>query len=158
MISRFRTGLGIDAHQFGDNGPCFLAGLEWPGARRLVGHSDGDAAAHAICDALLAAAGMGDVGIIFGIDQPEWAGASGSSMLSHVRDLLINAGYTINNVSAVIVGNEPKISKRREEAQVLLSGILNAPVSISATTTDGMGFTGRGEGISVTATALVVAP
>ncbi len=158
MISQLRTGVGIDAHQFGDAGPCLLAGLEWPGARRLVGHSDGDAAIHAICDALLSATQMGDVGTVFGTDKPEWAGASGVKMLAYVNELLTAKNFSINNVSVVIVGNEPRIGVRRLEAQELLSQILSAPVSISATTTDGMGFTGRGEGVSVTATALVVAP
>ena len=158
MISQLRTGVGIDAHQFGDAGPCLLAGLSWPGVRRLVGHSDGDAAIHAICDALLSATQMGDVGTVFGIDKPEWAGASGTAMLAHVHQLLEAKNFRINNVSVVIVGNEPKIGPRRFEAQEILSKILSAPVSISATTTDGMGFTGRGEGVSVTATALVIAP
>lgn len=158
MSSQLRVGVGIDAHQYGEAGPCHLIGLEWPGDRALVGHSDGDVAIHAMCDALLSAAALGDVGSVFGVDKPEWAGASGVKMLTFVKELLAQKNFTINNVSLVIVGNEPKINSRRIEAQELLSKILSAPVSISATTTDGMGFTGRGEGISATATALVLAP
>ena len=152
-----RVGQGFDVHALVSGRRLIIGGVDIPYERGLDGHSDADVLLHAICDALLSAAGLGDVGTIFGIDRPEWAGASGVKMLSHVRDLLVERGFSINNVSLVIVGNEPKISKRRHEAQELLTNLLQAPVSLSATTTDGMGFTGRGEGISVTATALVVA-
>jgi 2C-methyl-D-erythritol 2,4-cyclodiphosphate synthase len=134
-LSKMRTGVGVDAHQFGDSGPCSLAGLQWPDAPRLVGHSDGDAAVHALCDAVLSACQLGDVGTLFGVDQP-----------------------VINNVALQIVGNQPKINPRRDEAQKVLSAALGAPVSVAATTSDQMGFTGRGEGIYVIANALVVAP
>jgi 2-C-methyl-D-erythritol 2,4-cyclodiphosphate synthase len=157
LNSDFRTGVGIDAHQYGETGPCNLAGLQWPEARVLVGHSDGDAAVHAICDALLSACQLGDIGEFFGIDRPQWAGASGVSMLKKIRQHLSENNFKINNVSIQIMGNEPKISPRRSEAQEVLSAALGAPVSIAATTSDGLGFTGRGEGVLVIANALVIA-
>ena len=156
--SKLRTGVGVDAHKFGDNGPCSLAGLQWPETPRLLGHSDGDAAAHALCDAVLSACQLGDVGTFFGIDKPEMAGASGLSMISKLRDFVSAKGFVINNVSLQIVGNQPKITARRDEAQKVLSDALGAPVSVAATTSDEMGFTGRGEGIYVIANALVLAP
>ena len=153
-----RTGVGVDAHQFGDSGPCSLAGLQWPDAPRLVGHSDGDAAVHALCDAVLSACQLGDVGTLFGVDQPEMAGASGIAMIEKLRDYVTAKGFVINNVSLQIVGNQPMITPRRDEAQRVLSAALGAPVSVAATTSDQMGFTGRGEGIYVIANALVIAP
>ena len=153
-----RTGVGVDAHQFGDSGPCSLAGLQWPDAPRLVGHSDGDAAVHALCDAVLSACQLGDVGTLFGVDQPEMAGASGIAMIEKLREFVTAKGFVINNVALQIVGNQPKINPRRDEAQELLSAALGAPVSVAATTSDQMGFTGRGEGIYVIANALVIAP
>jgi len=158
LISKLRTGVGVDAHQFGDSGPCALAGLSWSDAPRLVGHSDGDAAVHALCDAVLSACQLGDVGTFFGIDKPEMAGASGVAMIEKLREFVAGKGFVINNVSLQIVGNQPKITPRREEAQKVLSDALGAPVSVAATTSDQMGFTGRGEGIYVIANALVVAP
>ena len=157
-MNKLRTGVGVDAHKFAATGPCHLAGLEWPEAKRLDGHSDGDAAVHALCDAVLAAAGLGAVGQIFGIDKPEWKGASGLKMIQHLRALISEKSIEINNVSIQIVGNSPKISKRRDEAQQVLSDALGAPVTIGATTTDTMGFTGRGEGVFVIANALVRLP
>lgn len=158
MISKLRTGVGVDAHQFGDSGPCALAGLLWDEAPRLVGHSDGDAAAHALCDAVLSACQLGDVGSFFGVDKPDMAGASGVAMIVRVRDFVTGKGFVINNVSLQIVGNQPKINTRRDEAQKVLSDALGAPVSVAATTSDQMGFTGRGEGIYVIANALVHTP
>lgn len=147
--------MGVDSHKYGVSSPCFLAGLEWQEARRLEAHSDGDAAVHALCDAVLSACQLGDIGEQFGIDRLENAGLSGMEMIAHVRELVGKKGCVIANVSLVIVCNEPKISSRRVEAEEKLSTALGAPVSISATTSDGMGFTGRGEGVYVIANALV---
>jgi 2-C-methyl-D-erythritol 2,4-cyclodiphosphate synthase len=158
LISKLRTGVGVDAHQFGDSGPCSLAGLQWPDTPRLLGHSDGDAAVHALCDAVLSACQLGDVGSFFGVDKPEMAGATGVAMIVKLRDFVTAKGFVINNVALQIVGNQPKITARRDEAQTVLSDALGAPVSVAATTSDQMGFTGRGEGIYVIANALVIAP
>ena len=157
-ISKLRTGVGVDAHKFGDSGPCSLAGLQWSETPRLLGHSDGDAAVHALCDAVLSACQLGDVGTLFGVDKPEMAGVSGVAMISTLREFVTSKGFVINNVALQIVGNQPKITARREEAQLVLSQALGAPVSVAATTSDQMGFTGRGEGIYVIANALVQTP
>ena len=157
-ISKLRTGVGVDAHKFGDSGPCSLAGLQWPETPRLLGHSDGDAAVHALCDAVLSACQLGDVGTLFGVDKPEMAGVSGVAMISTLLEFVTSKGFVINNVALQIVGNQPKINARREEAQLVLSQALGAPVSVAATTSDQMGFTGRGEGIYVIANALVQIP
>ena len=152
-----RVGLGTDVHAFGGEGSLWLAGLEWPGEPALSGHSDGDAVAHAIVDALLGAAGLGDIGEHFGTSHPEYAGAHADVFLARTRELLTDAGFTIGNVSAQFQGNRPRFSARRAEAEAVLSGALGGvPVTVTATTTDGLGFSGRGEGISVTAIALVM--
>ena len=152
-----RIGIGTDVHAFGGEGNLWLAGLEWPGEPALSGHSDGDAVAHAIVDALLGAAGLGDIGEHFGTAHPEYAGAHAEVFLARTRELLAEAGFSIGNVSAQFQGNRPRFSARRAEAERALSAALGgAPVSLTATTTDGLGFPGRGEGISVTAIALVV--
>jgi 2-C-methyl-D-erythritol 2,4-cyclodiphosphate synthase len=132
--------------------------LQWPETPRLLGHSDGDAAVHALCDAVLSACQLGDVGTLFGVDKPEMAGVSGVAMISTLREFVTSKGFVINNVALQIVGNQPKITARREEAQLVLSQALGAPVSVAATTSDQMGFTGRGEGIYVIANALVQTP
>jgi 2-C-methyl-D-erythritol 4-phosphate cytidylyltransferase/2-C-methyl-D-erythritol 2,4-cyclodiphosphate synthase len=154
--SSFRTGVGTDAHAFGEGRELWLAGLMWPGEVGVEGHSDGDVAAHAICDALFAATGTGDLGSNFGTSRPEYAGASGTTLLQETLTIVTSAGYKISNVTVQIIGNRPRIGARRAEAIAAVSAALGgAPVSILATTTDGMGLTGEGKGIAAIATALV---
>lgn len=155
-VQSFRTGVGTDAHAFGEGRELWLAGLLWPGEVGVDGHSDGDVAAHAICDALFAATGTGDLGSNFGTSRPEYAGASGTQLLQETLKIVTAAGYSISNVSVQIIGNRPRIGARRAEAIATVSAALGGvPVSILATTTDGMGLTGEGKGIAAIATALV---
>ncbi|WP_309071197.1 2-C-methyl-D-erythritol 2,4-cyclodiphosphate synthase [Arthrobacter sp.] len=154
-----RTGIGVDVHAFSPEDqpqPLWLAGLEWPGERGLAGHSDGDAVAHAAADALFSASGTGDLGSNFGTDRPEYAGASGITLLAEAAHIVRTAGFEVGNVAVQLVGNRPRFSPRRAEAEAVLSEAVGAPVTVSATTTDGLGFTGRGEGIAAIATAVVV--
>ena len=153
---KYSTGIGFDAHKFSTTKPMHLAGLMWPDEFGIEGHSDGDVAAHAICDALLSAAHLGDLGSVFGTSDPKWAGVRGTLLLQEVFALLTNAGYEIQNVSVQIIGNRPKVGARRSEAERALSeAIGGASLSLSATTTDGLGFTGKGEGIAAIASALI---
>ncbi|MFB2554798.1 2-C-methyl-D-erythritol 4-phosphate cytidylyltransferase [Herbiconiux liangxiaofengii] len=158
-VTSTRTGVGVDAHAFATDhdAELWLAGLHWPGERALSGHSDGDVVAHAICDALLGAAGLGDLGSRFGTAEPELAGAHGDVFLRRTREILAEAGFAVGNVSVQLIGNRPRFAPRKVEADALLSELLGAPVSVSATTTDGLGFAGRGEGLTAIATCLVVA-
>ena len=155
-----RTGIGTDVHRFSEdeNTPLFLGTILWPGEVGLEGHSDGDSIAHAMVDAMLSAAGLGDIGSNFGVDRPEFSGANGSVFINGALDLLHSAGWEIVNVSVQLIGNKPKLSPRREEVQSALSALVGAPVTVGATTTDGLGFLGSSEGVAAVATALIQRP
>lgn len=150
-----RVGSGFDVHAFDPASPLWLAGLEWPGEPGLSGHSDGDAVCHAMVDALLSAAGLGDIGGLVGIDEPGTQGAASTGFVATALALLADNGWRPVNVSVQIIGQRPKFSPRREEAQRVLTDLVGAPVSLGATTTDHLGFTGRDEGIAAIATALI---
>jgi 2-C-methyl-D-erythritol 4-phosphate cytidylyltransferase/2-C-methyl-D-erythritol 2,4-cyclodiphosphate synthase len=152
-----RTGIGTDVHRFSEDEskPLYLGTILWPGEVGLEGHSDGDALAHAVVDALLAAAGLGDIGSNFGVDKPEYAGANGSVFIAETLKLIAAKGWNVVNVSVQLIGNKPKLSPRREEVEQAMTALVCAPVSVGATTTDGLGFLGSSEGVGAVATALI---
>jgi 2-C-methyl-D-erythritol 4-phosphate cytidylyltransferase/2-C-methyl-D-erythritol 2,4-cyclodiphosphate synthase len=150
-----RTGIGVDVHAYDDSAPLWLGGLYWPDEPGLAGHSDGDALIHAICDALLSAAGLGDMGSRFGVDDPRFAGAKSEGFLRETLALVAGSGFTVGNVAVQVIGKRPRLSPRRDEVETKLTALVGAPVSVSATTSDGLGFTGRGEGVTAIATALL---
>lgn len=155
VLPDVRIGLGIDVHAFDPDVPCRVGMLDFPGEPGLSGHSDGDAVAHAVCDALLSAGGLGDIGGRFGTADPQYAGAAGDVFVRGAVGLLLDAGLVPVRVTVQVIGNRPRIGARRGEMEDALAAAVGAPVAVSGTTTDGLGATGRGDGLAAIATALV---
>lgn len=156
----YRTGIGVDIHKFSTDPQreLWVAGLKWDDGPGLEGHSDGDVVCHAAADALLSAAGLGDLGSVFGVDRPEMAGASGLTILQEAARMVLEEGFEIGNIAVQLIGNRPRFDGRRNEAEVALTEAIDYPVSVAATSSDGLGFTGAGEGLAAMATALVYVP
>ena len=157
-MSRLRVGIGVDAHGFSAGARLVVGGVEFPGEPGLAGHSDGDVVAHALVDAVLGAAGLGDIGSFFPSDEPEWEGASSLTFLERAMGAVREAGYELVNADCVLIGERPRIAPLRVEMETRLAGALGVDVSrvsVRATTTDGLGFTGRGEGLAAQAVALL---
>ena len=151
----YRVGLGVDAHAFADGVPLVLGGVRFDSPRGLAGHSDGDVITHALIDAMLGAAGLGDIGSLFPSDSSTPEGISSLDLLRDALGQVRDAGYAVVNVDCILIGEEPRISARRAELEETLTELVGAPVTVRATTTDNLGFTGRGEGLAAEAVALV---
>jgi 2-C-methyl-D-erythritol 2,4-cyclodiphosphate synthase len=153
-----RVGLGVDAHALVEGVPLVLGGVEVESDLGLAGHSDGDVIAHALIDAVLGAAGLGDIGSLFPSDSAEWEGASSLDLLSRAYAQVREAGWKLANADCIFIGEEPRIAPLRGAMQARLAGALGVEpglVTVRATTTDGLGFTGRGEGLAAVAVALL---
>jgi 2-C-methyl-D-erythritol 2,4-cyclodiphosphate synthase len=157
-MSELRIGLGVDAHAFSDGVPLVLGGVAIESPRGLAGHSDGDVIAHALIDALLGGAGLGDIGSLFPPGEPEWEGASSLDLLRRAAAQVDEAGWELVNADCVLIGEEPRIAPLREQMRERLAEAVGADaerINVRATTTDKLGFTGRGQGLAAQAVALV---